>query len=111
MADSGLPTQGPVLAERLTPSVEPPTEFAELGISVGPAGRARGRVPPDQAHHFITTFGILGSAVTGTVGAVLTLHITPVLTGLSLAELMLALVAAALIAFGGRTSGSRPRGH
>ena len=44
------------------------------------------------------TFGILGSVVTGTAGAVLTLRIAPRLTGLALAELVLALAAALIIA-------------
>ena len=81
--------------------VERPTPFAELEIQVGPAmpgGRAKGRVPPDQANYLITTFGILGSAVTGTTGAVLTLRVAPGLTGLALAELVLALAAALIIA-------------
>ena len=81
--------------------VERPTVFAELEIQVGPAqpwGTARGRVPPDQAHYLIMTFGILGSAVSGTAGAVLTLRIAPRLAGLALAELILALAVALLIA-------------
>ena len=81
--------------------IERPTVFAELEIQVGPAlpwGTAKGRVPPDQAHYLIMTFGILGSAVTGTAGAVLTLRIAPGLAGLALAELILALAVALLIA-------------
>ncbi len=81
--------------------VERPTSFAELEIQVGPAvpwGTARGRVPPGQTHYLITTFGILGSVVTGTAGAVLTLRIAPRLTGLALAELILALTGALIIA-------------
>jgi hypothetical protein len=81
--------------------VERPTSFAELEIQVGPAvpwGTAKGRVPPDQANYFIMTFGILGSVATGTAGAVLTLRIAPGLTGLALAELILALAAALIIA-------------
>jgi hypothetical protein len=87
----------PVPAER-------PTTFAELEIQVGPAspwGTAKGRVPPDQTSYFIMTFGVLGSAVTGTTGAVLTLRIAPALTGLALAELILALSAALMVAAGG----------
>lgn len=81
--------------------VERPTSFAELEIQVGPAvpwGTAKGRVPPDQTNYFIMTFGVLGSVVTGTAGAVLTLRIAPRLTGLALAELILALAAALMIA-------------
>ena len=81
--------------------VERPTSFAELEIQVGPAvpwGTAKGRVPPGQTHYLITTFGILGSVVTGTAGAVLTLRIAPRLTGLALAELILALAGALIIA-------------
>jgi hypothetical protein len=84
----------PVPAER-------PTSFAELEIRVGPVtpwGTAKGRVPPDQTSYFIMTFGVLGSVVTGTAGAVLTLHIARGLTGLALAELTLALAAALIIA-------------
>ena len=80
--------------------LERPTSFAELEVRVGPVpwGKARGRVAPDQANYLIMTFGILGSVVTGTAGAVLTLRIAPRLTGLALAELVLALAAALIIA-------------
>lgn len=85
--------RGPVPLER-------PTSFAELEVRVGPVpwGKARGRVAPDQANYLIMTFGILGSVVTGTAGAVLTLRIAPRLTGLALAELVLALSAVLIIA-------------
>jgi len=46
------------------------------------------------------TFGVLGSVVTGTAGAVLTLRIAPGLTGVALAELILALAAVLVIAAG-----------
>lgn len=80
--------------------LERPSSFAELEIRVGPVpwGKAKGRVAPDQANYLIMTFGILGSVVTGTAGAVLTLRIAPRLTGLALAELVLALAAALIIA-------------
>jgi uncharacterized membrane protein YeaQ/YmgE (transglycosylase-associated protein family) len=80
--------------------LERPTSFAELEVRVGPVpwGKAKGRVAPDQATYLIMTFGILGSVVTGTAGAVLTLRIAPRLTGLALAELVLALAAALIIA-------------
>ena len=70
-------------------------------------GKARGRVAPDQANYLIMTFGILGSVVTGTAGAVLTLRIAPRLTGLALAELVLALAAVLIIAVG-RLSQEQP---
>jgi hypothetical protein len=94
MASNGPYPRGPVPLER-------PSSFAELEIQVGPAiplGTAKGRVPPDQANYFIMTFGILGSVVTGTAGAVLTLRIAPRLTGVALAELILALAAVLVIA-------------
>jgi uncharacterized membrane protein YeaQ/YmgE (transglycosylase-associated protein family) len=80
--------------------LERPTSFAELEVRVGPVpwGKAKGRVAPDQANYLIMTFGVLGSVVTGTAGAVLTLRIAPRLTGLALAELILALAAALIIA-------------
>ena len=94
--------RGPVPLER-------PTSFAELEVRVGPVpwGKARGRVAPDQANYLIMTFGILGSVVTGTAGAVLTLRIAPRLTGLALAELVLALAAVLIIAVG-RLSQEQP---
>jgi|SRR5579875_3542569 len=113
MADNspGGRDQGLAQPERPAPRAEPPpTGFAELDISVGPAGHAHGRVPPEQAHHFITTSGIMGSVVTGISGAVLTLHVAPGLAGLALVELVLALAAALLIAFGGRFPGRQPGG-
>ena len=89
--------------------LERPTSFAELEVRVGPVpwGKARGRVAPDQANYLIMTFGILGSVVTGTAGAVLTLRIAPRLTGLALAELVLALAAVLIIAVG-RLSQEQP---
>jgi hypothetical protein len=93
-ADAEPPTQ---LTE-LAALAEPPTQFAELEISFGPPPwSVKGTVPPDQAHHLITTFGILGSAVTGTAGAVLTLRIAPGLTSVALAVLVLAAAAVVLI--------------
>lgn len=89
--------------------LERPTSFAELEVRVGPVpwGKASGRVGPDQANYLIMTFGILGSVVTGTAGAVLTLRIAPRLTGLALAELVLALAAVLIIAVG-RLSQEQP---
>ena len=94
--------------------IEQPGPFAELEIQVGPAktwGTAKGRIPPDQTHYFIMTFGIWGSVATGIAGTVLTLRIGPRLTGLAVAELMLALAAALLIAACGTArerAGERP---
>jgi hypothetical protein len=80
--------------------IEAPTASAELEIRVGPAqplGAAKGKVPPDQAH-LITMVGVLGSVIAGITGAVLTLRISSGLTAPALAELALAVAAAALIA-------------
>jgi hypothetical protein len=83
-----------------TGPVEPPSPYAELVVKVGPAqrwGTAKGRVPPEQAHHLITTFGIVAIVIAGIAGAVLTLRIAAGLTGPAYAELGLAFVAAAMI--------------
>jgi hypothetical protein len=92
---------------------EPPSQHAELMISIGPApqwGTAKGLVPADQAHHLVTTFGILGSLVTGAGAAVLTLQAGPSFTVVAYAELVLALVCAMLIAFCSRT-GAKAKGR
>lgn len=92
---------------------EAPTGFAELEIQVGPAqswGTAKGKVPPDQAHHLITTFGVLGSAIAGIAGAVLTLRIASGLIAPAFAELTLAVASAVLIATR-RTTGRRDSKH
>lgn len=89
---------------------ETPTTFAELEIQVGPAqpwGTARGRVPPDQANHLISAFVALGNVTAGITGAVLTLRISPGLTGPAYAELAIALIAALLIAVRRPTSDVR----
>jgi hypothetical protein len=83
-------------------AVEPPTPYAELTVQLGPAqqwGTAKGKVPPEQAHHLITTFGIVSSVTAGIAGSVLTLRIAAGLTMAAYAELGVALAAAALIAF------------
>jgi hypothetical protein len=98
------PTTAPVLAEL-------PTAAAKLTIKVGPAQLAEGTVPPDQARHLITTFGILGSVFSGIGGAVLTLHVAPTLIALAFAELALAFAAVALIAACGHVSASRLSDH
>lgn len=78
-----------------------------MKINVKSLGTGAGTVPPDQARHLVTTFGILGSVFSGIGGVVLTLHIAPRLGGLALAELVLALAAAVLIAACGRHQGDR----
>jgi hypothetical protein len=81
---------------------EDPTPSAELRIWVGYAG------PPDTAKHrvspdyMIMTCGVLGSVVTGTAGAVLTLRVAPERTRLALAELIVAATGAGVIAAGSR---------
>ncbi len=98
---------------------EQPTQAAELKLAVGPA-TAGGSVPPGEAHHYITTFGILVSVIAGIAGAVLTLRIgsgvttlrvTSGLTVLGLAELGLALASAVIIAICGRSRKSQAAEH
>jgi hypothetical protein len=86
--------------------VATPGPRAELQIDVGPPpkqwGSAKANVPADQAHHLITTSGILGSAATGIGGAAFTLQAVSGAVTLAYAELALAFVAAVLIAVCGR---------
>lgn len=80
---------------------ERPTWAAELWIiaeQVQARGTAEGVVPSGHVDHLITTFGIAGSIVAGTAGAVVTLRLAPGLTVIALAELMLALAGAVLVA-------------
>jgi len=93
-------------------SKEQPSEAAQLKIKAEPARvkviarrwlTAEGTVPPADARHLITTFGIVGCVVTGSVGVVLTLRIEPRLTSVAFAELAVALVAAILVAICGRS--------
>jgi hypothetical protein len=80
---------------------ELPGPSAKLTIKVGPTqpwGIAEGTVPPDQAHHLITTFGIVASAFTGTGAAVLTLQIAPRATMLAFDELIVGLATGILVA-------------
>jgi hypothetical protein len=82
--------------------VEPPSPYAELIVQLGPAqpwgtAKGKGKVPPEQAHHLITTFGIVSSVVAGIAGAVLTLRIAAGLSGPAYAELGIACAAAVLI--------------
>lgn len=60
--------------------------------------RGRDKGPPGQAHHLITTCGVLGSVAAGIAGAVLTLRASPDLRAPAFAELALAVTSAALIA-------------
>jgi hypothetical protein len=79
-----------------------PGPQAELQIFVGPLpkqwGSAKANVPAGQAHHLITTFGILGSVATGISAAAFTLQAASGAVTLAYAELILAFVAAVLIA-------------
>ena len=84
---------------------ERPGPHARLTITVKPLGTAEGTVPARDARYLITMFGILGSVISGTAGAVLTLRIDPRLAGLALAELMLALAAVVLISACSRVRG------
>jgi hypothetical protein len=90
---------------------EQPTQAAQLKITEQPArlkitaprwGTAEGIVPPSEAHHLITTFGLVVSALTGAASAVLTLSIDPHLIALAGLELVLAAAVAVLIAVCGR---------
>lgn len=84
---------------------ERPSPAARLTITVRPLGTAEGTVPPKDARYLITMFGVLGSVISGTAGAVLTLRIAPRLGGLALVELMLALAAVVLISVCSRVRG------
>ena len=90
------------LAREPAPAEEP-SPSAELGIRLGyarPQGMAKWRVSPDQTDYMIMTSGVLGSVVTGTAGAVLTLCVAPERTGLARAELIVAAASACVIAAG-----------
>ena len=82
-------------------SAEAPSQYSELVVKLGPAergGSAKGTVPPEHTHHFITTFGTVASVVAGITGAVLTLRVAAGLSGPAYAELAIAFGAAVLIA-------------
>jgi hypothetical protein len=84
-----------------TSPYEAPSQYAELVVQLGPAqpwGTAKGKVPPEQAHHLITTFGIVAAVIAGIAGTVLTLRISAQLAGPAYAELGLAFGATVLIA-------------
>ena len=92
------------------PTIERPTQAAELRLTVGPA-TAGGTVPSVEARYFITVFGIAVCVAAGIVGVILTLRIASQVTALraddgitvlALAELGLGLAGAALIALCGR---------
>jgi hypothetical protein len=106
METTSLPSQEPTLPN--------PGPHAELVFTFGPAqrwGSAKGLVPADQAHHLVTTFGILGCLVTGIGGAVLTVRTASGWTDLAYAELTLALVAVVLTAVCSRTRTGKARRH
>jgi hypothetical protein len=102
MTQGSLAQQEPGLTEQPSPS-------AQLKLEARMLGTAEGIVPPGEAHHLVTTFGMVGSCVTGVAGAVLTLRIDRGLVGIALAELVLALAIAMLIAACGR-HGDQTRG-
>jgi hypothetical protein len=73
----------PTAADALTPS-------AKLVITLDKAGgTAETHVPPGEASHMITTFGIVVTGCAGIGGAVLMVWFSPGLAGLALADLML----------------------
>jgi hypothetical protein len=97
-------------AEHEPDHVERPSEAAQLKIRAEPARlkviarrwlTAEGTVPPANAEHLISAFGIVGCVVTGCAAAVLTMHAGTRLTSVAFAELAVALAGAILIAFCG----------
>jgi hypothetical protein len=92
------------------PTLERPTQAAELRLTIGPA-TAGGTVPPVEARYLITAFGIAACVAAGIAGVILTLRIASQvaalrvgdgITVLAFAELGLGLAGAALIALCGR---------
>jgi hypothetical protein len=79
-------------------AAEQPGPAARLKLDVKTLGTWEGTVPPGEARYLITTFGIVGSVVTGTAGALLTLRIARGSAVVAIAELALALAAMVLIA-------------
>lgn len=76
-----------------------PTTAAHLKIDLESVQlKAEGKVPPADARHLITTFGIVGSVATSTAGAVISQDSPHV----ALAVLILGFVATVLIAVCGR---------
>jgi hypothetical protein len=93
-------------AEHQPDQVERPSRAAQLKIKAEPARlkviarrwlTAEGTVPPADARHLISTFGIVGCVVTGCAAAVLTMHAGSGLTPVAFAELAVAITAAILI--------------
>jgi hypothetical protein len=85
-----------------TPAGEP-TSSAKLEIRTAQlTGSASAKVPPDEARHMVTTFGIMGCLFIGIGGTVLTLQVSAALTGPALAELLVALVTVVAIAVSSR---------
>lgn len=74
-----------------------PTSSAEMTITLGPPPSWRAAVPSEQAHHLITTMGIVVSVCGGIGGAVYTLH-NASLGALGLAEMGTGLLGAILVA-------------
>lgn len=100
MTQDNPPPFGPGRAERPTWAAELriTTERVQAGITTQLWGTEEGMVPTSQVDHLVTTFGIAGSIFTGIAGAVVTLRLAPGLTVIAVAELVLALAGAALIA-------------
>jgi hypothetical protein len=102
LTDSGDAPVGEVLP--------PPGPDARLELSVTKWGSFISRVPADQAHHLITTFGIVVSGIAGITGAVQTFHATHDALP-AYAELALALIAAVLVAVCGQMEIKKKRGR
>jgi uncharacterized membrane protein YeaQ/YmgE (transglycosylase-associated protein family) len=86
--------------EGVAAHVDPPTQSATMTIKVGPDkgwGTAKGVVPGDQAHHFITTVGIMGT-VCGGIGGAVFISRDANADLVAFAALVLALIGAVLIA-------------
>jgi hypothetical protein len=86
------------------PDLPLPTRAAQLHISAEPmrGWSATGTVPPADARHTVTTFGIMWALSTTMVAVVMTFHDDPLL---ALAELAVGLAAIVVIAIGGRKLG------
>ena len=98
------PSAGGGTRRRSTQAAQPVItgQPARIKIADPQPGIAKATVPPGQARHLITTFGIMGSVVSGTIGAVLTLRIASHLIAPAILELVLALASTVLIAACGR---------
>jgi hypothetical protein len=107
----GLERAPAILSSESASSESAPTPSAKMTISLRPdqfGGSAEvGNVPADQAHHLITTFGVVVIGFGGIGGAVLTFYISSRSMALALAELALALAIAVLIAVCSRGSARR----